>query len=775
MSATELKPGDKITAALASDVFSKADFRKHGFATPLQTVDGTLVKKHETQGRQSRSWVVSWSCPNGLVQSTTSTRALLAAVGKAKNNSQAVDSSSSEASDSNSDDSYHEQASSADEGDDEYERRESKKRGRATSSKASGGASSSSQPAATAPKKKPRSKKHVSSDSAPPIDINDPRYEEYPSDSSSDADGPHSDADVEEEVSTLTKEGYKWTQASVLEDCRDQSKLPKPTAIWTRIGSSVIGLVEAKAHHFASRTFLDYFLLVFPLFLISSIVRRTEAKLGASSSPKAREMEFDAGILLRFIGIVIMMTLCKLPARRDYWRKDDGTQRGFPAPDFKRRHGMSEFVFDTLISHVCWSAENLADKWWKVRDFVNGMNQRIVQVFEPGSVLCADESMSSNRTRRHANFHKDGIPQQAKIERKPEGVGIEIRTLACSESGVMVQYEIQESKVEMAKKKFFVEVGRLSGTASVLRLTQPFWNKSVVRTVVGDSAFASVTTAIQCLSRGLHFIGLVKTATRLFPMKYLKSLVLERGETATFVTKSHGEDKPQLIAHIWQDRTAKSFISTCSTSLLGAPHLRQRYRRNVVTGEDELYFKETPRSQLSGDYFEAAPAVDVHNHLRQGSMATERVLHTHFWHVRLIFSFISMLVVNAYRIYQLECEAVGAKSDDFYDFREKLALELVNNNVGKKQRRRSSEGMESKSQEDSKNETFCHLVSNSGLPQYAGKSTEDGFPRKCSKCGTKKSYFHCGKCSDDRNFFGLCGNSTGRNCFTEHLRDHLHQ
>ena len=43
------------------------------------------------------------------------------------------------------------------------------------------------------------------------------------------------------------------------------------------------------------------------------------------------------------------------------------------------------------------------------------------------------------------------------------------------------------------------------------------------RIVVGDSAFASVKTAHELRKRGLHFIGIVKTATKRFPKERLKN------------------------------------------------------------------------------------------------------------------------------------------------------------------------------------------------------------------------------------------------------------
>ena len=56
-------------------------------------------------------------------------------------------------------------------------------------------------------------------------------------------------------------------------------------------------------------------------------------------------------------------------------------------------------------------------------------------------------------------------------------------------------------------------------TRVLKELTLP-WAKTN-RLVVGDSFFASVQAARALYHRGLFFIGVVKTATRDFPMKFL--------------------------------------------------------------------------------------------------------------------------------------------------------------------------------------------------------------------------------------------------------------
>ena len=74
------------------------------------------------------------------------------------------------------------------------------------------------------------------------------------------------------------------------------------------------------------------------------------------------------------------------------------------------------------------------------------------------------------------------------------------------------------------------------------------------RGVCADSYFASVTTAEILMGLELRFVGVVKTATKKFPMTYLSSLKLTegRGQRVGVMMKTLG--RPRIIAFVWVDR-----------------------------------------------------------------------------------------------------------------------------------------------------------------------------------------------------------------------------
>ena len=154
-----------------------------------------------------------------------------------------------------------------------------------------------------------------------------------------------------------------------------------------------------------------------------------------------------------------------------------------------------------------------------------------------------------------------------------------------------------------------------AGTAQTLRLSE-LWHGSQ-RIVVGDSAFSSVTTAIECQKKGLFYSGIVKTASKEFPKDYLSdvSRYPVKGEHVSLTTVV---ENCKLLAVGWKDKTVKTFISTCGTTLPGQPHQKYRYSHN-----GDLIVTEINRPQLVSQYFGAASKIDVHNHFRQGLLNIE--------------------------------------------------------------------------------------------------------------------------------------------------------
>ena len=462
------------------------------------------------------------------------------------------------------------------------------------------------------------------------------------------------------------------------------------------------------------------------------------------------------------------MGLRELPNRRDYWNTT--ASKGFPPLNFGRFMEIS--FFEHFLQHMSWSAPNFSDRWSSVRDFFSGFNVRRVATVVPSDRLTVDESMSANRTRRTVKNHvPHGLPHQAKIERKPEGVGCKIRCVIDGRSTVMLQLELQESQEEMATKKY-IRDGEKAGTAGVLRLVEPWFNSA--RTVYGDSAFGSVNTAVKLREHGLHFMGMVKQAHREFPKKYLKNLALpERsGESRYLATTKN--DFP-LIAAAWWDKNTKHLISTAGTNAVAPPHRRIRYRLQD-DGTSQRFEKTAKTSAIPHEYFSFAQKIDVHNHRRQGILALERKISTRSWSFRLISTVLGMIMVDAYMMYLSERNIVDDGQSNvvptltFKEFVEFAGVDLATNSMydGSLRGGRSRDP-DGANVDAPPSDPVCALTHIKDFVETSNKKRKD-VHRSCCVCH-KHTEWCCRRCSNSNKVIALCNFTAKRDvpCFQRHL------
>ena len=113
----------------------------------------------------------------------------------------------------------------------------------------------------------------------------------------------------------------------------------------------------------------------------------------------------------------------------------------------------------------------------------------------------------------------EGMPHKTKIARKPEGVGAEMKALACGETGNIMKLDMMEGREANRRKDFSQVYGE--GTAVTLQLTKEYYGTG--RVVHADSAFSSVKTLLALRERGLFFMGMIKTAHKEYPLAFLTS------------------------------------------------------------------------------------------------------------------------------------------------------------------------------------------------------------------------------------------------------------
>lgn len=210
----------------------------------------------------------------------------------------------------------------------------------------------------------------------------------------------------------------------------------------------------------------------------------------------------------------------------------------------------------------------------------------------------------------------------------------------------------------------------------MLRLLAPFGGSR--RVVLGDSAFASVQTAVQLVKQlGLFFIGVVKSCTRMYPLEYTQQHDFQhRGDHVALTAKCEGVD---VRAVGWGDKKVKSFVATCDTTVAGEPHQKKQWK-NHNNGTTEYFTKGVPRPRMACDYYDGCQIIDAHNAARQGRGLGLEMRPTTRWQLRFFQTFVGFVEVDA-----LHCYTYFAAGDDGpkqSEFVRTVAKALVNNTRG---------------------------------------------------------------------------------------------
>ena len=498
-----------------------------------------------------------------------------------------------------------------------------------------------------------------------------------------------------------------------------------------------------------------FFSWMFPAGHLNDIVNGTNERLTRHGMKGT-----TAGEVLKFFGILILMSRFEFSDRRSLWARNSPS-KFIPLPAMGAI--MTRSRFEDLKRHLSFSgvgedAVNVTNRWNLVSGFVKALNEHFQFHIRPSHAICIDESMS-----RWYGLGGDwidvGLPHYVALDRKPES-GCELKTAACGKSGMVLNMEITLSAEETREKAYEGTVGH--GTAVTLRLTEPWFHTN--RIICGDSYFASVEAAKYLLEKGLKFIGVVKTATREYPMKYLSNQEMQsRGQHISMVSQL--DNGQELMAVMWLDRERRYFVSSTGTTNLGTPFYRERWRKR--NGKTTLESEETDIPEVCQEYFKTCAAIDEHNRCRQDELKLEKKIEVKDWSWRVNTTLLSIAIVNAWKLYK---GARGAresmKPNDFYCA---LADGLIENNMDSIALRQRCPS------EDSDDEVVSQLgaelmVTLRKRMKEDGSVTNAAYQARCKICKKKTKYI----CAGCKRISGLetyiCNRDTGRSCHQEHVR-----
>ena len=449
---------------------------------------------------------------------------------------------------------------------------------------------------------------------------------------------------------------------------------------------------------------------------------------------------------------------------------------------------MSRHRFDLLWKHIRFSDQPAERpqgmtsehyRWKRVDDFVKNFNEHRESTFIPSSRICVDESISRWYGLGGEWIHI-GLPMYVAIERKPEN-GCEIQDAACGKSGIMIRILLVKTTIEVAANSIHEDDnGRLHGTNVLMDLVSP-WAQTD-RIVCADSYFASVAAALALKEIGLRFIGVVKTATRRFPLTYLSNIELqERGDRSGLIMRGP-DGEPSLLAFVWMDRDRRYFIASASSLAEGEAYVRQRWRQvdTSLDADAERVELKVPQPKACEVYYNTCASIDHHNRHRQATLKLETKLKTHEWDRRVNMSIFGMCIVDTWLAWS-QCTGSKETQSDFYI---NLAEEMIDNNYDRYRRSggtvRLNSGMQGSPSLYDKSGVPRAGVHAHLTPTKLKRKRKDGtLTNQCKQgyCGVckRKTKYNCSQCidesqHDEEKLIWLCHTDTGRDCFTLHMQ-----
>jgi hypothetical protein len=162
-----------------------------------------------------------------------------------------------------------------------------------------------------------------------------------------------------------------------------------------------------------------------------------------------------------------------------------------------------------------------------------------------------------------------------------------------------------------------------------------------------------------------------------------KHASIARGAHLVLVsTLPNGNNPPTNVMAVgWADQTLKCFIGTSGNTLPGLPHVRTTYK--IVTDDTGqlLQSKRTstvPRPACIPFMFNYFAGIDIHDHLRQGSLNLEKSWRTYSWSKRAYTTILAMTMTDAYLSWCQELPQ-HKTAPTFSNFLGRLAHQLIHN------------------------------------------------------------------------------------------------
>jgi hypothetical protein len=217
-------------------------------------------------------------------------------------------------------------------------------------------------------------------------------------------------------------------------------------------------------------------------------------------------------------------------------------------------------------------------------------------------------------------------------KRKPEDGCERIQTCCDGVSRIMLRLKLVKGKKAEEEEEDTDALGDVvpHGTKVMLDLLEP------PRLVASDSYFASVPAVSILRAENLLFIGVIKTATKQYPMSYFNDQEFPSRGLHKHLVSVKEDGEVEMIPLCWLDRNRRHFIGNAEGTP-AEPIFRTSWTQVSHNDHDdpERLELEIPQTAMTKSYYDICGAIDQHNRQRQDDLEYERWLLTKVWYKRV--------------------------------------------------------------------------------------------------------------------------------------------
>ena len=489
------------------------------------------------------------------------------------------------------------------------------------------------------------------------------------------------------------------------------------------------------------------------------------------------QKEADWDEILRYHGVLCYMGTFPNVQAHEFWAT--APQNGMPVFNMRQMSKISRDRFKELTSALADalipSGVDVADPHAGFRAFLEAWNENMAAHFLPSDLLCVDETMVFWTV-------PSTMPGWVAIPGKPTPRGSYLYALADARSAIMLGFELSLSTADndFARKLQYSELEEKI-PPHVMRLLDStgFQTGGGWRKVLGDDRFANPTTATLLQQRQLHSCFMTKHQPKGVPVNQLNERLHADTEFGDVLTRHAWIEPPgpsttlHELAVVGSHDTDTNVVFTTTYGsadlarepvlfpfpfffffLMGHLHLffiLQQTRRNVK-GEFKTFYRPQVAQDFYGDSF-AHSAVDVHNHISQGSGANMSDIHTTHPNMRLYNSSVGASGANAHLWLARDAE----EAQPHREFMRELAMELFHGTADATTSPR-------KSPRKRPHESEHYILHHDDVPrEHRSPTTNRVQERACSVAGCDRrvtTYCNCG--------VPVCGHG---HCLFQHITE----